>query len=64
MKTKHSVGILDFRHKLDHITPGRIQLFHEKVTDLDNAIFFLILTRRREIEFLSGGSKLNEFKVI
>ena len=64
MKTKYSVEITDLRHQPDHITPKRIQLFHEYGTDPDNARLILILIRRREIELISDGNKLVEVKVI
>ena len=64
MKTKYPIEIIDFRHQSDHITPKKIQLFHEYGTDPDNARLFRILTRRREIELISDGNKLLEIKII
>ena len=64
LKTKYPIEIIDLRHQSDHITPKKIQLFHEHGTDLDNARLFLILIRRREIELISDGNKLIEGKVI
>ena len=64
MKTKYPIEIIDLRHQSDHITPKKIQLFHEYGTDPDNGRFFLILIRRREIELISDGNKLIEVKVI
>ena len=64
MKTKYPIEIFDLRHQSDHITPKKIQLFHEYGTDPDNARLFLILIRRREIELISDGNKLIEVKVI
>ena len=64
MKTKHPNEIIDLRHQSDHITPNKIQQFHEYGTDLDNARLFIILIRRREIELVSDGKKLIEIKVI
>ena len=64
MKTKHPIEIIDLRHQSDHITPKKIQLFHEYGTDPDNARLFLILIRRREIELISDANKLIEVKVI
>ena len=64
MKTKYPIEIIDLRHQSDHITPKKIQLFHEYGTDPDNARLFLILIRRREIELISDGNKLIEIKVI
>ena len=53
MKTKHSIGIIDLRHQLGHITSERIQLLREYGTDPDNVRLFLILIKRREIELIS-----------
>ena len=64
MKTKYPIEIIDLRHQSDHITPKKIQLFHEYDTDPDNARLFIILIRRREIELISDGIKLIEVKVI
>ena len=64
MKTKHPIEIIDLRHQSDHITPKKIQLFLEYGGDPENARFFLILIRRREIEMISDGNKLIEVKVI
>ena len=63
MKTKDSIGIIHLRHQLDHITSKRIQLFQEYGTDPDNARLFSMLNKRREIELISDGNKL-EVKVI
>ena len=64
MKTKYLIEIIDLRHQSDHITPKKIQLFHEYGTDPHNARLFIILFRRREIELISDGNKLIEVKVI
>ena len=64
MKTKYPIEIIDLRHQSDHITPKKIQLFHEYGTGPDNARLFLILIRRREIELISDGNKLVDIKVI
>ena len=64
MKTKYPIEIIDLRHQSEHITPKKIQLFHEYGTDPDSARLFLILIRRREIELISDGNKLIEIKVI
>ena len=55
MKTKNPIESLDLGHQSDHITPKKIQIFHEYGTDPDNARLFLILIRRREIELISDG---------
>ena len=64
MKTKYPIEIIDLRHQSDHITPKKIQLFHENGTDPDNAGLFIILIRCREIELISDGNKLIEVRVI
>ena len=64
MKTKYPIETTDLRHQSDHITPKKIQLFLEYGADPENARFFLILIRRREIELISDGNKLIEIKVI
>ena len=64
MKTKHPFGIFDLRHQTDHITPKKIQIFHDYGTEPDNARLFLMLIRRGETELISDGNKLIEVKVI
>ena len=64
MKTKYPIEIIDLRHQSEHITPKKIQLFHEYGTDPDNASLFKILIRRREIELIWDGNKLIEVRVI
>ena len=64
MKTKYPIEIIDLRRQSDHKTPKKIQLFLEYGADPENARFFLILIRRREIELISDGNKLIEIKVI
>ena len=64
MKTKYPIEIIDLRHQADHITPKKIQLFLEYGADPENARFFLILIRRREIELISDGNELIEIKII
>ena len=64
MKTKYPIEIIDLRYQSDHITTKKIQLFLENGADPENARFFLIIIRRREIELISDGSKLIEVKVI
>ena len=64
MKTKYPFGIIDLRHQSDHITPKKVQQFLENGADPENARFFLILTRRREIELISYGNKLIEIRVL
>ena len=64
MKTKYPVEIIDLRHQSDHITPKKIQLFKKNGADPENAKFYLIVIRRREIELISDGNKIIEVKVI
>ena len=63
-KTKYPIEIVDSRHQSDHITPKKIQLFHEYGTNPDNGRLFIILIRRREIELISDGNKPIEIKII
>ena len=63
MKTKYPIEIIDLGHQSDHVTPKKIQLFQEYSADPENAKFYLILIRRREIELLSDWNKLIEIKV-
>ena len=55
--------MIDLNHLPNHISPKKIQLFHEYGSDPDNARLFIILIRRREIELISDGNKLIEVKV-
>ena len=64
MKTKYPIEIIDLRHQPDHLTPTKIQLFQEYSAYPENAKFYLIIIRRREIELVSDGFKLIEVKVI
>ena len=64
MKTKYPIEIIDLRHQADHITPEKIQIFLEYGADPENARFFLILIRRREIELISDSNKLIEIKIL
>ena len=40
MKTKNPIELIDLRHQIDHITPKKIQIFHEYRADPENAKFF------------------------
>ena len=64
MKTKYLLEIIDLRHQSDHITPKKIQLFQEYNADPENARFYSILIRRREIELISDRKKLIEVEII
>ena len=64
IKTENPIEIIDLRHQPDHITPKNFQLFHEYIADPENARFFKILIRRREIEMISDGNKLIEVEFI
>ena len=59
MKTKYPIEIIDLRRQSDHLTPKKIKLLLEYCADPENARFFLILIRRREIELISDGKKTN-----
>ena len=63
-KTKYPIEIIDLRHQSNHISLKKIQLFLKDGADPEKARLFLILNRRREIELISDGNKLIEFKVI
>ena len=64
MKTKYPIEVIDLGHQSDQITPKKIQFFLEYDADPENAWFYLILIRRREIELISDVNKLIEVKVI
>ena len=64
MKTKYPIEIIDLGHQLDHITPKKIQIFQEQGTDPDNARLFLILMKRRKIDYIIDRNKIIEVKVI
>ena len=64
MKNKYPIQVIDIRFQADHITPKKIQLFEEYRAPPANARLYVILIRRREIEFVSDGNKLIEIKVI
>ena len=57
MKTKYPIELIDLRHQSDHLTPKKIQLFHEYGIDLDKARLFLISTGHREKELKGDGNK-------
>ena len=64
MKYKYPIEIIDLRHQPDHITPKKIQLFMEYDANPENARFYSIIIRYREIELISDGNKLIEVKLI
>ena len=64
MKNKYPIQVIDLRYQADHITPQKIQQFEEYRADPANARLYVIIIRRREIEFISDGNKLIEVKVI
>ena len=64
MKTIYPIEIIDLGHQSDHLTPKKTQLFMEYGANPEKASFFLIIIRRREIEFISDGNKLIESKII
>ena len=63
MKTKYPIEKIDLRHQTEHITPKKVQLFHEYSADPEKSKFYIILIRRREIELISDGNKLIDVKV-
>ena len=64
MKNKYPIQVIDLRFQADHITPKKVQLFEEYRARPNNARLYVILIRRREIEFISDGNILIEVKVI
>ena len=64
MKTIYPIEVIDLRHQHKHITPKKVQLFHEYGADPENANFFLMIIRRREKELISDGNRLIEVRVI
>ena len=64
VETKYPIEIIDLGHHTDHITPKKIQIFLEYTAQPENAKFYLLLIRRREIDLISDGNKLIEVKVI
>ena len=64
LKTKYPIKIIDLRHQLDHITFKKFQLNQEYGADPNNAKWFLLLIRRREIKLISDGNKLPGVKLI
>ena len=63
MKTKNPIEIIDLRHQPDHISPKKIQLFQDYSAAPENAEFYLILIRRREMELRNDGNKLIEVEL-
>ena len=64
MKSKYPIQVIDLRFQADHITPKKIQLFEEYRANPNNGRLYVILIRRREIEFISDGNKMIEVRVI
>ena len=64
MKYFYPLQITDLRHQVDHITPKKIQIFEEFLEDPANERLFLILVRHRQVEMISDGNKIIQFKVI
>ena len=64
IENKYPIQVIDLRFQADHITPKKIQVFQEYRAAPANARIYVILIRRREIEFISDGNKLIEVKVI
>ena len=67
MKSKYPIQVIDLKFQVDHITPKKTQLFEEyrdePANNPNNARFFIILIRRREIELISDENKLIEVHV-
>ena len=64
MKYLYPIQITVLRHRLDHLTPKKIQLFEEFSEDPANEILFIILVRQRHVEMILDGNKCSEVKVI
>ena len=64
MRYFYSLQITDLRHQVDHLTPKKIQIFEEFSEDPAIERLFLILIRHRQVEIISDGNKIIEFKVI
>ena len=64
MKTKYPFEIIDLWHQSDQIKPRKVHFFMDYGGDPENARFFPILIRRREIELISEGNELIEVEVI
>ena len=64
MKTNYPIQIVDLRHQTDQMSPKKVQLFQEYSADPENAKFYIIVIRRREIELISDGNELIEVKFI
>ena len=64
MRNKYPIQIIDLKYQSDHITPKKIQLFEEYRENPNSARLYIILIRRREIEFISNGDKLIDIKII
>ena len=64
MKDKYPIQVIDLRYQADQITPKKFQLFEEYREDPANAVLYVILIRRGEIERISDGKKLIEVKFI
>ena len=66
MKKNYPIRVIDLRHKVDHITPKKIHLFQEFITDAANvnAWLFVIIIRHTQIEMISDGNKIIEAKLV
>ena len=64
MKDFYPIQITHLRHQVDHITPKKIQILEEFSEDPNVERLFLILIRHRQVEMISDGIKIIEFKVI
>ena len=66
MKDKYPIQVIDLRHRIDHISPKKVQLFEEYKNDpvYNNKRLYVILIRHKQIEMISDGNKFIEVKVI
>ena len=66
MKNKYPIQVIHLRHQVDHVSPKKIQLFEEFITDpaTVNARLFVIIIKHTQTELISYGNKIIEIKVI
>ena len=64
MKNLYLIQITDLRHRVDHITPKKIQLFEEFDDDPSMEKLFIILVRHGQVEMISDENKTIQVKVI
>ena len=64
MKIFYHTQVTDIRLQVDHTTPKKIQLFEKFSEAPNNERFYVILTRHRQIDMISDGNKIIEYKII